>query len=149
MHQKFYDFGRKWSLRFSPYYYSMPKVRFLGKRLPRKCIRKHLKMYLGLQIPYCEDDNGNDVDLFELKCTPSSATSTHQMSITIKESCRKKKFRGIDFAHSFIWGDQVSKLLLAIARWLSQNWTVCVCQCRDSCDYKWALDNQHDEWSNH
>ena len=29
------------------------------------------------------------------------------MSITIKESCRKSNFLGIDFAHSFIWGDQV------------------------------------------
>ena len=62
---------------------------------------------LGLQIPHCQDDDGNNVDLFELTCTPHSESSTHQMSITIKESCRKSNFLGIDFAHSFIWGDQV------------------------------------------
>ena len=62
---------------------------------------------LGLQIPHCQDDEGNNVDLFELTCTPHSESSTHQMSITIKESCRKSNFLGIDFAHSFIWGDQV------------------------------------------
>ena len=70
------------------------------------------RVALGLQIPHCEDDDGNDVDLFELTCTPSSETSTHQMSITIKESCRKSDFSGIDFAHSFIWGDQVRRFLL-------------------------------------
>ena len=47
------------------------------------------------------------MDLFELTCTPHSESSTHQMSITIRESCRKSNFLGIDFAHSFIWGDQV------------------------------------------
>ena len=60
-----------------------------------------------LQIPHCQDEDGNIVDLFELTCTPHSESSTHQMSITIKESCRKSNFLGIDFAHSFIWGDQV------------------------------------------
>ena len=66
---------------------------------------------LGLQIPHCQDDEGNNVDLFELTCTPHSESSTHQMSITIKESCRKSNFLGIDFAHSFIWGDQVVILI--------------------------------------
>ena len=65
---------------------------------------------LGIQIPHCQDEEGNNVDLFELTCTPHSESSTHQMSITIKESCRKSNFLGIDFAHSFIWGDQVKIL---------------------------------------
>ena len=36
------------------------------------------------------------------------------MSITIKESCRKSNFLGIDFAHSFIWGDQVRNFIIRV-----------------------------------
>ena len=83
---------------------------------------------LGLQIPHCQDEEGNNVDLFELTCTPHSESSTHQMSITIKESCRKSNFLGIDFAHSFIWGDQVKILDFELRNSKSSNfWDLKFC----------------------
>ena len=52
--------------------------------------------------PSCTDGNGDTTQLFDVVCDAETAT----MTVTVDETCRQSDYSFIDFANSFIQGDE-------------------------------------------